>query len=98
MATPGNGDASANREAQAIELMESKCTRCHTISGIDEGDTIGPPLNRDGFAKLYTKTFFRLKVKDPVAFWEDTSMRYSPKRWKPSGKQVELLVEFFFTK
>ena len=83
-------------EAQAVALLQAKCTRCHSIAGVEEENIDGPPLRRDVFSQLYTKKFFRLKVKDPVKFWEETSMRYTPKRWKPSDEQIELLVKYFF--
>ena len=91
-AANGDGDS----EAQAVALLQGKCTRCHSIAGVEEENTAGPLLNRDVFSQLYTKRFFRLKVKDPVKFFEETGMRYTPKRWKPSDEQVELLVKFFF--
>ena len=90
-------------DAQAAQVMKTfRCRSCHIIDGDPEGGDTGPPLwreasrTRPAFGSLYTREFFRLKVADPVAFWEETQMRYTPPRRKPKPEQVEVLARYFF--
>ncbi|MGH7162370.1 MAG: c-type cytochrome, partial [Planctomycetota bacterium] len=77
-------------------VREFKCRSCHVIDEDPAGGSTGPALRRAGFRELYTKEYFRRKVSDPVAFWPDTSMIYTPRTKKPTPQQVEALVEWFF--
>jgi len=86
---------SLEQRAQAV-LTRFQCGSCHSIDGDLESDATGPPLNRKGFAKLYTRTYFRLRVGDPLAFWHDTQMNYTPRRRKPTKEQLDLLEAWFF--
>lgn len=84
-------------EERARAVMDKfKCAGCHVIDGKESGDATGPALAREGFAELYTERFFRLKVGDPVAFWPDTGMRYSPPKRKPTREELDVLVRWFF--
>ncbi|MHC4341413.1 MAG: cytochrome b N-terminal domain-containing protein [Planctomycetota bacterium] len=90
--------AQGNLEEQAFAVMSKfKCASCHIIDGKEGGD-LGPPLERARFNELYKERFFRLKVSDPVAFWEFTAMIYKPKRLRPKPEEVEILVRYFFGK
>jgi quinol-cytochrome oxidoreductase complex cytochrome b subunit len=86
---------SFDERARAV-MAKFKCAGCHVIDGDDSGDATGPALNREGFAELYTEKFFRLKVGDPIAFWPETGMRYSPPKRKPTPEELDLLVRWFF--
>ena len=69
---------------------------CHQIAGDEDGGEDGPPLPRGKeFGELYTRTFFRRKVGDPVAFWADTEMTY-PKNRKPTAEELRLLERYFY--
>lgn len=84
-------------EERARAVMQKfKCAGCHVIDGDDSGGTTGPALSREGFGELYTEKFFRLKVGDPVAFWPETGMRYSPPKRKPTPQELDALVRWFF--
>jgi cytochrome c553 len=90
---PGAADDVA---ALAAPILARSCASCHTIDDDPDGGETGPPLRREGFAERYRESFFRLKVSDPAALWEDTGMVYKPKRRKPTDEQLEILVRYFF--
>ncbi|MGQ0614391.1 MAG: cytochrome b N-terminal domain-containing protein [Planctomycetaceae bacterium] len=84
-------------EERAREVMlRFKCAGCHIIDGEEGGGESGPPLDREGFAELYTEHYFRKKVADPIAFWDATGMRYSPARLKPTPEELETLARWFY--
>ena len=77
-------------------LRRFRCANCHQIAGDEDGGEDGPPLPRGAeFGELYTRTFFRRKVGDPVAFWADTEMTY-PKKRKPTAEELKLLEAYFY--
>jgi len=104
VATVTDGLSPEEFEEQAHKVIKRfRCTRCHTIDGDpDTGDGTSPPLDRDGrdgvppFGDIYSRAFFRLKVADPIRFWSDTGMSYTPKSRKPTPDQLDVLERFFF--
>lgn len=86
----------ARTEEVAQEVIRRQCKTCHVIDGDPTGGSTGPPLNRNEFAGLYTRAYFRKKVGDPVAFWADTTMIYKPRTWRPSPEQLDALESWFF--
>jgi len=84
------------QEETAKTLQRFRCLRCHTVAGDEDGGEEGPPLPRGkAFAELYRRTYFRLKVADPKAFWADTGMTY-PKNRKPTPEELALLERYFY--
>ncbi len=83
-------------ERAQVVMLKFKCAGCHRIDGDEGGGESGPPLDRQGFADLYTELYFRRKVADPIAFWDATGMRYSPARLKPTQEELETLVRWFY--
>jgi ubiquinol-cytochrome c reductase cytochrome b subunit len=87
-------------------LEKFKCGGCHIIDGgTGEEDPVnytGPPLWRQAhegvpaFRELYTREYFRRKVGDPVGFWSETQMIYTPRRLKPTDEELDLLERWFF--
>ena len=95
--------ATGDLAAQAAQVMEKfKCASCHVIDGGESEQETGPPLTRratadlPAFGALYQREFFRRKVGDPKKFWEETSMRYTPKRLKPTPEELAILERWFF--
>ncbi|MHC4972605.1 MAG: cytochrome b [Planctomycetota bacterium] len=95
--------AAGDLEAQAAQVMEKfKCASCHVIDGGESDQETGPPLTRratadlPAFGALYRREFFRRKVGDPKGFWAETSMRYTPKRLKPTPEELAVLERWFF--
>jgi hypothetical protein len=93
-AVPAERGDLTSRAAAALERFQ--CAGCHRIDGDANGGDQGPPLDRDGFEELYTREFFRRKVGDPVGFWSDTNMRYTPMRLKPSAQELQALEWWFY--
>jgi ubiquinol-cytochrome c reductase cytochrome b subunit len=98
-AAPAAGDLDG-RAAQVLEKF--KCRSCHVIDGGESDQESGPPLTRratadlPAFGALYQREFFRRKVGDPKKFWAETSMRYTPKRLKPTPDELAVLERWFF--
>jgi quinol-cytochrome oxidoreductase complex cytochrome b subunit len=100
---PAAPDGTADLDTRAAQVMEKfKCRRCHVIDGGESDQETGPPLtrrataDRPAFGALYRREFFRRKVGDPQAFWPETSMRYTPKRLKPTAEELAVLERWFF--
>ena len=94
-ASAAQPDAAALEEQAAAVLKRFRCATCHAIDGA-ESDGSGPPLDRARFAEMYTRTYFRLKVGDPLTFWPETGMVYRPRRLKPTEEQLAVLERWFF--
>ena len=93
----GAGESPADFEARVQAVLDRfKCGKCHRIDGDAESEDTAPRLSRDESFKLYTREYFRRKVGDPLAFWPDTQMVYSPRRLKPTPKQLDDLERWFF--
>jgi len=97
------GAAAGDLDARAAQVMEKfKCSSCHVIEGGESDQETGPPLTRHAtadlpaFGALYQREFFRRKVGDPKKFWAETSMRYTPKRLKPTPEELAILERWFF--
>ncbi|MHC4136507.1 MAG: cytochrome b [Planctomycetota bacterium] len=102
-AEPAPPPAASDLDAQAAQVMEKfKCARCHVIDGGESDQETGPPLtrrataDRPAFGALYQREFFRRKVGNPKQFWAETSMRYTPKRLKPTPEELAILERWFF--
>jgi ubiquinol-cytochrome c reductase cytochrome b subunit len=95
--------ATGDLDARAAQVMEKfKCSSCHVIDGGESDQETGPPLTRratadlPAFGALYQREFFLRKVGDPKRFWAETSMRYTPKRLKPTPEELAILERWFF--
>lgn len=99
---PPSGPA-GDLDTRAAQIMEKfKCRSCHVIDGGESDQETGPPLTRratadlPAFGALYRREFFRRKVADPKKLWPETSMRYTPKRLKPTPEEIAVLERWFF--
>jgi ubiquinol-cytochrome c reductase cytochrome b subunit len=95
--------ATGGLDERAAQVMEKfRCRSCHVIDGGESDQETGPPLTRrasadlPAFRALYAREFFRRKVGDPKKLWPETSMRYTPKRLKPTPEELAILERWFF--